>query len=139
MTTINGISLSSMGVTLLKGAYSALLAPAPIKPLIENNDPTQHGTQVLTHKKNGESLIKLAERDVTLTFLVQGESDADFLAKYTAFLKMLQTDKVVLHIPELGESYTLIYSNATQFGNYQLNACTLAVKFREPNPKERGA
>lgn len=137
MITINNISLSSLGVTLLKGAYPALLAPAPIKELIENDDPTQHGTQVLTRKKDGSSIIRLAERDVTLTFLVQGKDEADYLAKYRAFIEMLQADKVVLHIPDLGESFTLIYRNATQFDNYRRNACSLAIKFREPNPAER--
>lgn len=126
-----------MGVHLEKGAYAALLTPAPLKDFIENNDPTKNGTEVLTHKANGESLARVAEREVTLTFLINGDNEADFLAKYQAFVNLLNDGKITLYIEDLQRTFTLIYANATQYDNYRLKACKLAVKFREPNPSNR--
>ena len=136
MITINDISIASLGVSLEKGSYAALLTPAGLKDFIENNDPTKDGTEVLTKKADGASLAHIAERDVQLTFLITGDDEADFLAKYTYFVALLQGGNINLHIPELC-TFRLIYRNSTKFDNYRLKACKLAVKFREPNPANR--
>lgn len=137
MITINGISISSLGVSIEKGGYAALLTPAPLKDFVENNDPTKHGTEVLTHKSNGDSLARVAERDVTLTFLITGTTEDDFMAKYAHFVALLHDGNINLHIPDLGRTFKLIYRNSTQYDNFRLKACKLAVKFREPNPSDR--
>ena len=136
--TMNGVPLSSMGVTLVSGAYSALLMPAALKDFVENNDPLKDGTDVIVPGTDGEddtSVPRVKERDVTLTFLIQGENATDFMAKYAAFVAELHKGTVVLHVPDLGRYFHLLFSNCTQFNNYLLNACNLAVKFREPNPR----
>ena len=135
--TINGVSLASMGTTLLSGAYSALLTPPALKDFVENNDPLKDGTEVIvpgTDGKDDTSTPKIKERDVTLTFLIQGDSETAFLDNYNAFVAMLHRGMINLYIPELERNFSLIYRNSTQFANYMLNACKLAVKFREPNP-----
>lgn len=135
--TINGVSLASMGTTLLSGAYSALLTPPALKDFVENNDPLKDGTEVIVPGTDGEndtSTPKLKERDVTLTFLIQGDSDSEFFDNYKAFVAILHRGMITLSIPELNRNFSLIYSSSTQFANYMLNACKLAVKFREPNP-----
>ena len=137
MITINGNTLRSMGVSLEKGGYSALLTPAPLKDFLANNDPTKNGTQVLTHKADGTPLAKIAERELTLTFIIEGESKNDFLNKYTAFVALLNGGKIDLYVPDLKRTFHLIYRNATQYDNYRLKACKLAVKFQEPNPADR--
>lgn len=48
LVSINGKLLSTMGVTLLAGAYSALMTPAPLKDFVENEDPLKDGTDVLS-------------------------------------------------------------------------------------------
>lgn len=137
--TINGTRLSDMGVSLERGSYAALLLPAPLKNFVENDDPTKDGTQVITEMTTGESVAKIRERDVTLTFLIAGKSMYDFLEKYTAFISLLHKGAVTMYVPDTGLYYHLIYSNSTKFDNYLLNACRLSVKFREPNPANRGA
>lgn len=137
MITINGTDISTMGVSLEKGSYAALLLPAALKGFVENNDPTKHGTEVLTHKADGTSLARIAERDVTLTFLIMGDNEADFMAKYADFVELLHGGNIKLYISDLGRTFRLIYSNSTQYDNYRLKACKLAVKFREPNPTNR--
>lgn len=137
MITINGTNINTLGVSLEKGSYSALLLPAPLKDFVENNDPTQNGTEVLTHKKDGTSLARIAERDVTLTFLIVGDNEADFMAKYAAFTSLLHDGDIDLYVSDLDRTFHLIYSGATQYDNFRLKACKLAVKFREPNPANR--
>lgn len=135
--TINGVPLASMGTTLLSGAYKELLTPPALKDFVENNDPLKNGTDVIVPGTDGEddtSTPKLKERDVTLTFLIQGDSDSSFFDNYNAFVAMLNKGIINLSIPELNRNFGLIYRNSTQFANYMLNACKLAVKFREPNP-----
>lgn len=137
MITINGTNISSLGVSLEKGSYAALLTPAPLKDFVENNDPTKNGTEVLTQKKDGTPLARIAERDVTLTFLIVGDSRSDFMAKYAQFIGILQSGNISLYIDDLGRTFSLIYRSSTQYDNYRLKACKLAVKFREPNPANR--
>lgn len=129
--TINRIPLKSIGVTLLAGAYSALLTPPPLKDFVKNDDPTKPGTDVLVNNP------VVSERDVTLTFLIEGADQHSFLSNYKAFISELQKGKVVLYIPDLNWYFHLLYSNSTQFENYRLNACKIAVKFNEPNPANR--
>lgn len=137
MVKINGVDIKTMGVELSKGAYAALLAPAPLKGFVENDDPTKNGIEILTHKANGESLARVAEREVTLTFIITGDNSSDFLAKYQAFINVLNNGKITLYVEDLERTFTLVYANSTQYDNYRLKACKLAVKFREPNPAER--
>ena len=122
--TINNKPLSTMGVAMLSGAYAALLTPPSLKEFVENDDP--------------DSPV-VNERDVTLTFLIKGTSQEAFLSNYAAFVAELHKGTVTLYVPDLGNTYNLLYSNSTQFENYRLNACKLAVKFREPNPADRAA
>lgn len=129
--TINGIPLHSIGVTLLTGAYSSLLTPPPLKDFVKNNDPTKPGTDVIVDNP------VVSERDVTLTFLIEGKSKGAFLSNYKAFVAQLHKGKIELYIPELDQYFHLLYSNSTQFANYRLNACKIAVKFNEPNPTYR--
>lgn len=129
--TINRIPLQSIGVTLLAGAYTALLTPPPLKDFVKNNDPTKPGTDVLVNNP------VISERDVTLTFLIEGKSKSAFLSNYKAFISELHKGEVVLYIPDLNWYFHLLYSNSTQFENYRLNACKIAVKFNEPNPTYR--
>lgn len=137
MITINGIAISEMGVSLDRGSYAALLTPAGLKDFVENNDPTKDGTEVLTHKKDGTPLARVAERDVTLTFQIIGENKADFMSKYANFVGILNSGTINLYVSDLERTFHLIYRNSTQYNNYQLKACKLAVKFREPNPTNR--
>lgn len=128
-TTINKKPLSDLGADLLSGAYAALLSPPALKDFVENDDPLKNGTEVLVPVT---PVVK--ERDVTLTFLIKGSDKSSFFTNYNNFIAELKKGLIVLSVPDLGRSFRLLYSNSTQFENYRLNACKLAVKFREPNP-----
>ena len=136
LISINGKPLSAIGVTLLSGAYSALMTPAPLKDFVENDNPLKDGTEVLSPLNGSTLRPRIKERDITLTFLIQGETEAEFKQNYASFVRILHEGDVVLFASDLSKSFHLLYSNCTQFDNYRLNACKLAVKFREPNPQE---
>lgn len=129
--TLNRIPLSTIGVTMLAGSYQALLAPTALKDFVENDDPLKNGVEVIVQNP------VLKERDVTLTFLVKGSDEPSFFQNYNRFIAELYKGNVELYIPDLGQYYRLLYRNSTQYENYQLNACKMAVKFREPNPANR--
>lgn len=135
--TINGKRLSDMGVSLNRGGYAALMIPSPLKEWIENEDPRKNGTDVITHIDGKPACPMLKERDVTLTFFISGDDEADFLSKYTAFTELLYSGIIDLYVPDLNKTYHLLYSNSTQYDNYLMKACRLSVKFREPNPANR--
>lgn len=128
---MNGVTLDSMGAVLLSGAYAALLAPPSLKEFVENDDPLRDGTDVIV-----PGTVCVKERDVTLTFLIRGTSQVAFFANYAAFVAQLHKGAVELVVPRLGRNFHLLYSNSTQFDNYLLRACKVAVKFREPNPRD---
>lgn len=132
MERINGVLLSDMGVTMIAGAYAELLTPAPSKDYVTNDDPRKDGIAV-----DHAYTPPRKEREVTLSFLICGTSNEDFLKKYHDFLEVLRGGFITLSVPTLGASYRLLYNNSTQFENYRLNACRLAVKFTEPNPSLR--
>ncbi len=138
--TINGTPLRELGVSLLAGAYAALLTPTTLKDFVENNDPLKDGTEIVVPGDGGsydKTSPRVKERDVTLTFLIEGAGAEAFLSNYAAFIAQLYKGLVVLHVPALNATYRLLYSSSTRFDNYRLNACKIAVKFREPNPNDR--
>lgn len=135
--SINGTPLSSMGITMTAGWRTALLTPAPIKDLVSNDDPTKPGIRYITEMSDGTSAAVIKERDVTLTFIVRGANDDDFLEKHAEFTRMLHKGKITLHVPAIRQHFRLIYRNVTKYNDHG-NSCTLAVKFTEPNPTDRG-
>lgn len=132
--TINGTLLSDLGVVLLSGAYAELMTPAPMKNYIENDDPTKDGVAVDT-----VAMPKRKAREITLKFLIKGDTKEQFIARRETFLNMLYQGEITLYVPDIEEYFHLLYVSVTQYGNYQLSACNMAVKFKEPDPTRRGA
>lgn len=131
---INGNPLTDMGVVMLAGSYAELMKPAQVKNYIENDDPNKHGVEV-----DATNPPKLKQRELTLKFLIQGDSKAQFLQRKAAFENMLYQGAVTLYVPDMEEYFHLLYVTVTQYGNYRLNACNMAVKFKEPDPTNRSA
>lgn len=116
--------------------YSALLKPPAAK---------SH-TAVSFRERDGEklpdSLLPAWEaRDVTLQFAIMAADRAQFLSRYSSFLKFLKKgDKGWLNInpPELGRTYRMYYKDCTDytqltdFGGEVI--AKFSVKFREPVP-----
>lgn len=137
---INGSDAFAMGIAMGDGFLDALEAPVPIKPLVENDDPTKDGKEVIFEDEDGNPVTKLQSRDVTLLFTVFGDTIAERQQNYRRFCNMLYKGKVTISVPAEGsEVYTLIYvSNSGQFSlSASRKTCSVMIKFNEPNPAKR--
>lgn len=127
---INGVDAGSMGVMMGDGFLDAISMPAPLKDYVTNNSAVQHGTQILP------VVPKLAERDVTLTFNVEGSTQSEFESRKAAFIDLFY--KGWMQIEVLGVKYNLVYKRAQTFAyNRQRTFCSIVVKFIEPDPNNR--
>lgn len=119
------------GGLLQRGAYEALMAPPGMKDYIENKSRQEHGTQVIAAHP------RMEERSFSISVKIRGNSEADYLTKYTSFIQELQSGMLELRVPALHATYTVLYDGCTKYGNYGLKAGLFSLKFREPNPAKR--
>lgn len=133
-TTINGYTLSGLGVTLLEGSYASLLKPAEMKEWVSNDDPRKDGIEYI---EPATPVVK--PRSVDLYFMVQGGTREEFLSRYKNFIGLLQSSIAHVRIPDLGTTYHLKYESCTSFDHFNLKMCKVAVKFTEPQPTNMAA
>ena len=129
----NKNALQEWGVMMGDNFIDNILSPAPLKEFIENESGLEDGKRVIS------SSPKLADRDVSLTFTIQGDNESDYIAKYKSFVSELQKGEMVIMVPVLGsEIYRLIYKKSTGFAQNSLRTFSkLIVSFNEPNPANR--
>jgi hypothetical protein len=121
---------ATWGAYLEDGSENALLLPAPNKEYASNKARSQHGKQVF------RSSPRKDERDIILYFCLAASTRDEFLTKYEAFTEELDTGMVTMRVPSLKKVYKLDAISYQDLGFYD---CTgkFAVKFNEPNPKDR--
>lgn len=129
---INGVDARTLGIRMGEGFLNALGSPAPLKEFIENSSRLEHGKRVLYDNP------RLGDREVTLTFALFGDNEFDFLAKLRAFEQILYAGLVELYVEATGQTYRLTYQRSQTFAqNRARTACSVTVKFNEPNPANR--
>lgn len=126
--TINGTPLSTWGAGLMDGTMEALLAPAPMKDYISNESRLEHGTRILP------GYAKVASRELSLPFLIEGKGRADYLSKYSSFVNELYKGNIALYIPELNRTFTLTYLSSGKYGSYGECRAKVMVRFMEAVP-----
>ena len=93
--------------------------------------------------KNGKTVIYFNpvfdERDVTLTFTIEGLNKSDYKSKFDLFMAELKKGKVEIQVPDVGnEIYRLTYKSSSNFGiNRQRTFSKISIKFNEPDPDNR--
>ena len=122
------------GVKMGKGFLDVLGASSPMKEFIENKSRLEHGKRVIVNDP------KIDEREITLSFTIEGKSQSDYQAKKKAFFVELYKGKVdiqvsansseIYHLVYLGKSITYAQSLDRTFGK-------ISAKFNEPNPANR--
>ena len=130
-----------MGVSMGDGFLDALLAPCPVKPLVENRSRLQDGKRVVID----DSKLFLESRDLTLTFNIEGTSPADYVAHREAFYNLLYGRKVTIRFAEVNgrrastDTFRLLYTGQSVSYAQTIDGCASKVtaKFEEPNPKDR--
>ena len=76
------------GVKMGKGFLDVLGASSSMKEFIENKSRLEHGKRVIVNDP------KIDEREITLSFTIEGKSQSDYQAKKKAFFVELYKGKV---------------------------------------------
>ena len=131
---INGYDAYAMGIAMGSGFIASLRAPASLKDFVENDDPKKDGKQVIYPEEP-----KVAARDLTLTFVIFGDTLTEH---YNSFIELLKRGKMDISVPLISaDIYHLTYIGNS--GSYMMSAdlttSQLTVKFNEPNPANRVA
>lgn len=134
---INGKdAYEKFGVCMGESFLETILQPLTPKDPIINESRIEDGKRVTLPLRKF-----FAARDITLTFTIEGRDMADFSAKRAAFLEEMYEGKVEIQIPAISEDiYRLVYLGfGTTYGYYPDQPfCNVALKFTEPNPRNRG-
>ena len=121
------------GISLDGTALSALMTPAPLKELIENNVTTEHGLRVV---RTGR---KLASRTININFNISASNQATFLSRYGNFCSnVLANGKIDLMTSfQAGTLYHLDYLSCQNFAEYRLGVGKFSLRVIESNPNSR--
>mgnify|MGYP007123495885 FL=1 len=112
---INGRNIwSTWGAELMDGALEAILTPPPVNDYIENDSRLEHGVQITSSPE----ICKMDSRELSLPFFITGNSQSDYLDKYSSFVSELVKGKIALKIQALGKIYNLYYLSCGKYGSY---------------------
>lgn len=125
---------TTWGVCMGDGFLDAIDGFNEMKDYIENESRLEHGKRIITDN------AKVASREITLQFTIQGSSENDYRTKKKAFQTELERGTVNIKIPAIGtELYRLVYLGKNVSYGLSLDRCfgKVSSKFCEPNPMDR--
>lgn len=132
---INGKTAhTEWGVRMGEGFLDVIGAASPLKEFIENKSRLEHGKRVIINNP------KIDEREMTLSFTIEGNSQSDYQAKKKAFFEELYKGAVDIQVPaNSNEIYHLIYlgKSVTYAQSLDRTFGKISSKFSEPNPSVR--
>ncbi len=94
----------------------------------------EHGKRVIYSNR------KVDERELTLTFTIEGTSQSDYISKYKDFITEISNEEVTINVPTLGtEIYHVYYLRSTSYAISRNRMFSkISVRFCEPNPSPEG-
>lgn len=122
-----------LGVHIGQDLIGALLTPPALKENITNVSRTEHGTRVM-------EVPYLAERSVTLNFVIIGRSRNVHIGNLDAFMGILNNGHFALSLPKMGgaSTYFLNYQSCQSYSITRTGRSSkLAVKCVEYRPDIR--
>ena len=122
------------GVSMDTSSLSALMTPAANKDLPENKSRLEHGKRVISDI----SIVKLDERQLTLTINLTARNEAEFFSRYSSFCNELATGRIdikTMYQPDI--VYKTIYKSCSQFTQFMRGIAHFSLKLEEPNPNDR--
>ena len=125
---------TTWGVRMGEGFLDVLGASLPMKEFIENKSRLEHGKRVIINDP------KIDEREITLSFTIEGNSQSDYQAKKKAFFEELYKGVVDIQVPaNSNEIYHLIYlgKSVAYAQSFDQTFGKISAKFNEPNPANR--
>jgi len=133
---INGSdAYETYGIRMGDGFIDNINAFSTMKAYVDNTSRLENGKRVVI------SDPKVSEGSVSLIFLLEGKTHADFKTKKAAFKAALEKGYVTIQVPKDSDDvYHLIYRKGTSYAqNYHGTFCKVACMFDEPNPANRTA
>lgn len=130
----NKEAYATWGVRMGDGFLDVIGASAPMKEFIENKSRLEHGKRVIIASP------KVDEREIALSFTIEGSSQSDYQAKKKSFFEELYKGAVDIQIPaNSSDVYHLIYlgKSVTYAQSIDRTFGKLSAKFCEPNPALR--
>lgn len=127
---------TTWGVRMGDGFLDSIDGFNEMKDYIEDESRLEHGKRVITDN------AKVASREITLQFTIEGSSESDYRAKKKAFQTELEKGDVNIKVPVLGsEVYKLVYLGKSISYGLSLDRCfgKVSSKFCEPDPTDRMA
>ncbi len=122
------------GVTLTRGWREALLKPAAVKDYSKNDSRLEDGIRIIAKK----GYAKKKERDIQLPFILEAESETQYLANYEKFLNdIAYSGMIYLKVPVMNKVFKLVYTDCQKFGDFGLKKGNFTLKLTEPNPADR--
>lgn len=125
---------TTWGVCMDDGFLDAIDGFNEMKDYIEDESRLEHGKRIITDN------AKVASREITLQFTIEGSSESDYRTKKKAFQTELERGTVNIKIPAIGtELYRLVYLGKNVSYGLSLDRCfgKVSSKFCEPNPMDR--
>lgn len=125
---------TTWGVRMGDGFLDIIDGFNEMKEYIENESRLEHGKRVITEN------AKVASRQITLQFTIEGDSESDYRTKKKSFQAELERGTVNIKIPALGnEVYKLVYLGKSVSYAMSSDRCfgKVSAKFEEPNPMNR--
>lgn len=130
----NKDAYATWGVRMGDGFLDAISASVPMKEFIVNKSRLEHGKRVIT------TTPKVDERELTLSFTIEGVTASDYQEKKKAFFEELYKGVIDIQVPLVSsEIYHLIYlgKNITYAQSLDRTFGKCSMKFCEPNPDNR--
>lgn len=130
----NKDAYTTWGVRMGDKFLDVLGSSGPMKEFIGNKSRLEHGKRVIVNNP------KLDEREITLSFTIEGTSQSDYQTKKKNFFEELYKGSVDIQIPaNSNEIYHLIYlgKSVTYGQSIDRTFGQCSMKFCEPNPANR--
>lgn len=132
---IDGTRMIDKGVYMGDSFIEQLLTPPTLKEFTQNDARSRDGVQILT------SSPKVASRDLTLTFIITGDTPTEMAANKAALLSILSNIQVSVYVPEASdtETFWLTYTGRSVSFSIDLTRTVskFAAKFTEADPTNR--
>ena len=130
--TINGTdALREWGVRLTGESLQNLMKPLDVKDRVSSTSRLEDGDRYIVETP------RIKAREVQVEFSVEGRTREEFIASFDKFCNTLQEGVVTLSTRyQQNVRYRLLFTSCTSFYTRR-TLCKIAVKFIEPNPRNR--
>lgn len=133
--TINGTdALRKWGARITGDSIPNLMKPLDLKDRVSSTSRLEDGDRYIVT----QGTPKVKAREVQVEFSVEGRTRDEFIARFDAFCNMLREGFITIETRyQPNVKYRLLFASCTSFYTRR-TLCKMAVKFIEPNPRNRG-